>query len=82
MTDYKFEGWLGKGPESVQGKMEWGAFTPKTWTENDVDIKITHCGVCGSDLHTLKSGWGPTQYRKSVLERPKTVHLLVPLTLN
>ncbi|RKK84928.1 hypothetical protein BFJ71_g14325 [Fusarium oxysporum] len=62
MTDYKFEGWLGKGPESVQGKMEWGAFTPKTWTENDVDIKITHCGVCGSDLHTLKSGWGPTQY--------------------
>ncbi|RKK89671.1 hypothetical protein BFJ68_g16663 [Fusarium oxysporum] len=62
MTDYKFEGWLGKGPESVQGKMEWGAFTPKKWTENDVDIKITHCGVCGSDLHTLKSGWGPTQY--------------------
>jgi hypothetical protein len=22
--DYKFEGWLGKGPESANGKMEWG----------------------------------------------------------
>ncbi|KAI0100571.1 zinc-binding dehydrogenase [Nemania sp. FL0031] len=62
MADYKFEGWLGKGPESVQGKMEWGAFEPKTWTENDVDIQITHCGICGSDLTTLKSGWGPTIY--------------------
>ncbi|KAJ4252933.1 hypothetical protein NW762_010839 [Fusarium torreyae] len=62
MTDYKFEGWLGKSPESVQGKMEWDSFEPKEWTEDDVDIKITHCGVCGSDLHTLKSGWGPTPY--------------------
>lgn len=64
-TDYKFEGWLGKSPDSVNGKMEWGAFEPKKWTEDDVDIKITHCGICGSDLHTLKSGWGETTYRKS-----------------
>lgn len=62
----KFEGWLGKGPESAKGKMEWGAFpNPKKWTEDDVDIQITHCGICGSDLHTLSSGWGPTPYRRS-----------------
>ena len=61
--DYKFEGWLGKGPESAQGKMEWGAFPkPKPFEETDVDIEITHCGICGSDLHTLRSGWGPTPY--------------------
>lgn len=37
----KFEGWLGKGPESAKGKMEWGAFAnPKKWTEDDVDIQI------------------------------------------
>ncbi|TKA25431.1 hypothetical protein B0A50_06298 [Salinomyces thailandicus] len=59
----KFEGWLGKGPESAQGKMEWGAFPKvKTWDEGDVDIQITHCGICGSDVHTLSSGWGPTPY--------------------
>lgn len=32
-----------------------GTFTPKKWTENDVDIEISHCGICGSDMHTLKS---------------------------
>lgn len=61
----KFEGWLGKTPESVKGKMEWGEFEPKKWTEDDVDIEISHCGVCGSDLHVLKSGWGETPYRMS-----------------
>lgn len=64
MAAPKFEGWLGKDEDSVKGKMEWGAFEPKKWTEDDVDIEISHCGVCGSDLHTLKSGWGPTPYRE------------------
>lgn len=45
--------------------MEWGQFEPKKWTEDDVDIQISHCGICGSDLHMLSSGWGPTPYRKS-----------------
>ncbi|KAL1874902.1 hypothetical protein Daus18300_003443 [Diaporthe australafricana] len=62
MAAPKFEGWLGKDAESVKGKMEWGSFEPKKWTEDDVDIEISHCGVCGSDLHTLKSGWFPTPY--------------------
>lgn len=61
-TDYVFEGWLGRTPEAVNGKMEWGAFEPKKWEEEDVDIQITHCGICGSDLHTLRSGWGETPY--------------------
>ncbi|KAK6718800.1 hypothetical protein SNK05_001948 [Fusarium graminearum] len=67
MAEYEFKGWLGKDAESANGKMEWGSFEPKKWEENDVDIKITHCGVCGSDLHTLRSGWGETPFRKSIL---------------
>jgi len=31
---------------------------PKKWEEEDIDIAITHCGVCGSDIHTLTNGWG------------------------
>lgn len=62
-TDTKFEGWLGKDKESVKGKMEWGQFEPKKWTEDDVDIEVSHCGICGSDLHMLSSGWAPTPYR-------------------
>ncbi|KIW18351.1 hypothetical protein PV08_02639 [Exophiala spinifera] len=61
-TDYKFQGWLGLDPESVKGKMVWKEYEPKPFEETDVDIKITHCGVCGSDLHTLRSGWYPADY--------------------
>ncbi|OWY98319.1 Mannitol dehydrogenase, partial [Phytophthora megakarya] len=28
----------------------------------DIEIKISHCGICGSDLHTIESGWGPPTY--------------------
>lgn len=42
--------------------MTWGTYGPKPWEETDVDIPITHCGVCGSDLHVLRSGWGETPY--------------------
>lgn len=66
-TDYEFKGWLGRDPSSVNGKMEWDTFEPKKWEENDVDIKITHCGICGSDLHILRSGWGETPFRKCSL---------------
>jgi alcohol dehydrogenase (NADP+) len=62
MTDYKFEGWCGHGPESAKGQMKWGEYEPKAWSEDDVDIKISHCGICGSDLHMLRSGWYPTPY--------------------
>ncbi|KAL2430389.1 NADP-dependent alcohol dehydrogenase 6 [Exophiala dermatitidis] len=61
-TDYKFQGWLGLDPDSVNGKMVWKEYEPKPFEENDVDIKITHCGICGSDIHTLRSGWAPTDY--------------------
>lgn len=47
-TDYKFEGWLGKDPSSVEGNMVWESYDPKPFDETDVDIKISHCGVsCG-----------------------------------
>lgn len=62
MSDYKFEGWVGEDPSAAEGNMTWKEFTPKKWEETDVDIKITHSGICGSDLHTLRSGWGATNY--------------------
>jgi alcohol dehydrogenase (NADP+) len=61
-VDYKFYGWMGLDKESTKGNMVWQEYEPKTWTEDDVDIKITHCGICGSDIHTLRSGWGATLY--------------------
>ncbi|KZT10969.1 GroES-like protein [Laetiporus sulphureus 93-53] len=34
---------------------------PKTFQPEDVEIAITHCGVCGSDVHTLTQGWGKSK---------------------
>ena len=61
-ADYKFQGWLGLDKDSANGKMVWQGYEPKPFEETDVDIKITHCGICGSDIHTLRSGWGATGY--------------------
>jgi alcohol dehydrogenase (NADP+) len=30
--------------------------------DDDVEIAITHCGICGSDLHTAFGGWGDVEY--------------------
>jgi alcohol dehydrogenase (NADP+) len=60
--DYKFEGWMGYDKYAGDGKLVWTEFDPKEWEETDIDIKVSHCGVCGSDLHVLRSGWGPTKY--------------------
>ena len=64
-TDYTFEGWLGHDETSAKGNMTWGKFEPKKWEEEDVDIEISHCGVCYSDHEVLSSGWSPTPYRES-----------------
>ncbi|KAH7033026.1 putative zinc-binding alcohol dehydrogenase [Microdochium trichocladiopsis] len=62
MAQPRFQGWIGHDKESVNGKLVWGDFEPKRWEETDIDIKITHCGMCASDLHTLSSGWYKSPY--------------------
>ncbi|KAF5712264.1 NADP-dependent alcohol dehydrogenase 6 [Fusarium mundagurra] len=61
-TDYKFEGWMGEDEKSAEGNMVWQEYEPKKWEETDIDIRITHCGICGSDLHVLRSGWRQAPY--------------------
>ncbi|KDQ58536.1 hypothetical protein JAAARDRAFT_34354 [Jaapia argillacea MUCL 33604] len=56
-ADTKFKGY------AVTDSNKWSDFTvieyqPKTWEETDIELAITHCGVCGSDVHTITGGWG------------------------
>ena len=30
--------------------------------DDDVEMKISHCGICGSDIHTAFGGWGQVEY--------------------
>ncbi|CAK4076106.1 unnamed protein product [Aphanomyces euteiches] len=39
------------------------SFMAKTFDEDyDVEMKITHCGICASDIHTTTGGWENTLY--------------------
>ncbi|KAJ4382795.1 hypothetical protein N0V86_002019 [Didymella sp. IMI 355093] len=58
----EFHGWLGRDNKAAEGNMAWSSFKPKPFSPVDVDIKISHCGICGSDIHTLRSGWKSTRY--------------------
>ncbi|GAA5890547.1 hypothetical protein JCM6882_002957 [Rhodosporidiobolus microsporus] len=64
--DYKFEGWQAHAEDSVKGNFKWGEYEPKAFAEDDVDIKIQYCGICGSDLHTASGGWGAVPYPQVV----------------
>lgn len=37
-------------------------FERRQLRDNDVQIDIIYCGVCHSDLHTVRGEWGPTYY--------------------
>ncbi len=45
------------GAELLPYKYDPGEIKPA-----DVEIKITHCGVCHSDLHLIDNDWGISQY--------------------
>jgi alcohol dehydrogenase (NADP+) len=45
-----------------KGKFQPWQYQSRPLGEEDVEIRISHCGICGSDIHTLDSGWGPSQY--------------------
>ncbi|EFR04387.1 NADP-dependent alcohol dehydrogenase 6 [Nannizzia gypsea CBS 118893] len=59
MQDITFKGWVSV---SATSPLTYTTYEPKTFANTDVDIAISHCGICGSDIHTLRSGWGPTKY--------------------
>jgi uncharacterized zinc-type alcohol dehydrogenase-like protein len=37
-------------------------YDPGELRSQDVEVKITHCGVCASDLHLIDNDWGSSQY--------------------
>jgi len=38
------------------------SYNPPPLRDDFIEIAISHCGICGSDIHTIDSGWGPTNY--------------------
>ncbi|KAH8431143.1 NAD(P)-dependent alcohol dehydrogenase [Aspergillus melleus] len=59
MSSDTFQGWVAHDATSP---LTFTTFTPKPFEPTDIEIDITHCGICGTDLHTLRSGWAPADY--------------------
>ncbi|KAL2831315.1 Afadin and alpha-actinin-binding-domain-containing protein [Aspergillus pseudoustus] len=51
--------WVAHDPKSP---LTHEPFTPKPFEETDIEVQISHCGICGSDVHTIRSGWAPSDY--------------------
>ncbi|KAL2808938.1 hypothetical protein BJX63DRAFT_424218 [Aspergillus granulosus] len=54
-----FTGWVA---HDSQSPLTYEPFAPKPFEETDIEVQITHCGICGSDVHTIRSGWAPSDY--------------------
>lgn len=40
----QFEGWLCPDASAIQGKMVWDKYTPKKFTDDDVQMDVLACG--------------------------------------
>src|SRR5215469_166542 len=47
---------------SARGRLEPFSFNPGPLGPEEVEIKVTHCGMCHSDLSMLDNEWGMTKY--------------------
>ncbi|EYE94951.1 NAD(P)-dependent alcohol dehydrogenase [Aspergillus ruber CBS 135680] len=54
-----YHGWVA---HNATDPLTYTTFTPKPFHSTDIEIKVSNCGICGTDIHTLSSGWGPTDY--------------------
>lgn len=47
---------------SAKGSLEPYSFDPGPLGAEDVEIQVSHCGICHSDLSMLDNDWGMSQY--------------------
>ena len=52
----------GYGAQSSDAKLKQMEIERREVKPNDVKIKITYCGVCHSDIHTVEDDWGNAKY--------------------
>jgi uncharacterized zinc-type alcohol dehydrogenase-like protein len=53
---------LGYGAESAQSPLGPFSFARREPLPQDVQLEILYCGVCHSDLHTVRNEWSGTTY--------------------
>lgn len=52
-------GWAARDPSGVLSPFK---FARRAAADRDVQFKVLYCGICHSDLHSIKNEWGNAQY--------------------
>jgi D-arabinose 1-dehydrogenase-like Zn-dependent alcohol dehydrogenase len=65
-TQQKFEGWVAEKSTKEQD-LVWKEYEMKAFEDTDIEIRITHCGVCGTDDHVSKNGW--VSFKTSIISQ-------------
>jgi D-arabinose 1-dehydrogenase-like Zn-dependent alcohol dehydrogenase len=63
----QFQGWAAHTNEAVNGELKFQSFTPKAWDEDDVDVQVMYCGMCGTDASALAGEWGPVEQKAPLI---------------
>ncbi|MDR1199473.1 MAG: alcohol dehydrogenase catalytic domain-containing protein, partial [Prevotellaceae bacterium] len=50
------------GTQAADKQLEQLTITRRTVAPHDVEIEILYCGICHSDLHSVRDEWGNTTY--------------------
>ncbi|KAL4447874.1 hypothetical protein ABPG75_005093 [Micractinium tetrahymenae] len=53
---------LGFAAHDASGKLTPFRFERRELQPGDVRLQVAYCGICHSDLHKVRSEWGPTNY--------------------
>jgi alcohol dehydrogenase (NADP+) len=56
----------GMAAYAANGPLKPMAFRRRALGPRDVAIQLHYCGVCHSDIHTIRGDWGPVQYPQIV----------------
>ena len=57
MSTIQAQAALGKG-----GPLEAFSYEPQELGPHDIEIDISHCGLCHSDIHLIDDGWGRSKF--------------------
>ncbi|PVU87444.1 hypothetical protein BB559_006051 [Furculomyces boomerangus] len=58
-SETKFNAWAAYASKEPLKPFQ---YVPRPLGPSDIEIKISHCGICGSDLHTIESDWGTPNF--------------------
>jgi uncharacterized zinc-type alcohol dehydrogenase-like protein len=48
--------------KTAQGRLEPFSYEPAPLGRDEVEVAVTHCGICHSDLSMINNEWGMSQY--------------------